>query len=205
MAYYGLNFRASSGFVTDGTGETYVIDSDTGSFTRGGISMALSGTAITGNGRDRNVLNDRRIAGLIFQANGGAVTVLTVTLPDGPGTYNVWVALGDDSSQHTNQQLVIKDNTTTKLTVAGNMSAAARWLDANSVERTVSTWPTFAKGGASEASGAASVTFSSSSMVLEWGNTTGTSLTVLAHVGWEFVSGGGGPTYTPRSMLLGIG
>ncbi len=192
MAYYGLNFRASSGYVTDGSGETYVIDTDSGSFTRGGISMTLGGTSISGNGRDRIAIIDRRLAGLVFQANGGAVTTLAITLPDGPGTYNVWVALGDDSSQHTNQKLVIKDNTTTKLTITGNMSAASRWFDANGVERNSSTWPTFAKGGASEASGAASVAFSSSSMVLEWGNTTGTSLTVLAHVGWEFVSGGGG-------------
>lgn len=199
MAYNGLNLRASnSGFgVVDGTGETYIHDTDSGTVTRGGITFTLGGTSISGNGRNRNISIDRRLAGIIYAANGGAKSNIAITLNDGAGIYDVWLAIGDNDNPFTNQSVVIKDGSggSTLATIGpASTSAGQNWLDANGVERALANWPTYANGGGSAATGARRLTFSGTSLFLEWGTTSGSSLTCLSHIGWEFVSSGGGST-----------
>lgn len=184
MAFKGINCRATSTFVTDGANDDYSLGG-TGTRTGPGGHQHSWNTDITAGARDRSTgTGDSRLAGLLQRANGGSVAILSVSLPDGPGVYNVRLSVGDYGNPQTNQKVVVKDGGTSLITVTGDTSAAGRFFDATGVERTDATWP------GSNAS--AQVTFSGSTATVELGNTTGSGNSCLTHVAFEFVSGGGG-------------
>lgn len=181
MAFYGINCRATSTFVTDGANDDYSLGSTTPRTGPGGHQHSW-GSDKTGSARDRNSsIGDSRLAGVIQHANGGSPTTFTVSLPDGAGIYNIRLALGDASFSHTDMKFVLKDGGTTLLTVSGNTSGAGRWFDATGVERSDATWP--------GSNATAEVVFSGSTATIELGNTAGSDNSCLAHVAFEFVSG----------------
>lgn len=193
MAYHGLNCHAVPTFVTDGPGETYcsfAYDSGAGTITRGGITFNLEGGF---DGRDRDNLVDRRLAAILATPNNIAPKYLNITLTEGPGTYKVWIALGDEGFLSIDQRMVISDGPggTVLKTLTGSTTTGRRWFDANNVVRTLETWPQYAKGGVNEADGAALLTFTGTSMYILLGSATGTSTTTLAHIGWEKVAASG--------------
>lgn len=128
-----LNFRNTSGFVTDGAGEVYVLD-DIYPTTRGGVTFGWS--ALHDGSRNRNAANDPRFAGLHFR------TVLTdtfrVDLPNS-GEYKVHLALGDPDQGQT-LGFNLKDNSSTFASISGSTSGTNRFFDATGVERTNLNW-----------------------------------------------------------------
>lgn len=197
MAYYGINCRATSTYVTDGANDDYSLGG-TGTRTGPGGHQHAWAVDKTAGARDRSTsTGDSRLAGVIQHANGGSPTTFTVSLPDGAGTYNFRLALGDASFSHTDMKLVLKDGGTTLVTVSGNTSGAGRWFDATGVERSDATWP--------GSNATAEVVFSGSTATIELGNTAGSDNSCLAHVAFEFVSGAVGSNPSRNLSLLGVG
>jgi hypothetical protein len=191
VAFSGINFRASSGYVTDGSGETYCLTNGANDLyptTRGGLTFG-GVTNFEWDSRDRNSGNDRRLAGMLFVAASGKQWKLD--LPDGAGEYTIRIAVGDpDGGGGGTYTAIIKDGTTTLLTVTGT-PGGNEFLDASSTVRTAAAWP--------GSNTTANITFSGTVLTLESG-----AACRIAHIAVEKVTGGGS-TYTPRSMLLGIG
>lgn len=192
MTYYALNVNnASGGFPANGTGEG-TLDfnnyNNAGSVTDAGITFTEAGFD---SWRARNNSVDRRICSLMYVANSASVATLAITLPEGAGTYKVWLGVGDADFASANQKLVIKDGSggSTLLTVTGSTTAGAKWFDAanaGSVEYNQTDWVARAKGGASESAGAATLVFSGSTMYIEvGGHASGTGNSGICHVGWE--------------------
>lgn len=149
---FGINFRNTSGYVTDSAGETYCI-TDSYPTTRGGITFGWE-TSETGRGRDRNSGNDRRLAGINFWPNNNspADNTFRVDLP-APGTYPVRLAMGDAGSLQELQYFQIKDGSTVLTTIddtdgtssnnfddaTGTMYSAANWAASNTAYNAVMT------------------------------------------------------------------
>src|SRR6056297_20748 len=72
-----INFRATSGYIADGTGETHCIG-DLYPTTRDGITFGWDSNTI--ESRDRANSVDRRLAGMNFIRNGG-VNIFYADLP----------------------------------------------------------------------------------------------------------------------------
>ena len=136
----GFNFRATSGFVTDGASETYVLE-DPYPTTRNGVTFGW--VTITENTRDRDNAVDRRLAGINFQGNdGGAIQrVFRIDL-DAMGDYIISLAGGDDAATQT-LECSFLDNTTV-FAHPGNatVTGVAEYVDATGVVRTQADWPT---------------------------------------------------------------
>lgn len=179
MAFSGINFRASAGFVADGTGETYSLG-EAYPTTRGGLTFGW-GTNRTGNSRDRNSSLDRREAGIVFVSNSGGTDTFRLDLPGGAGTYKIRLALGDANSAQ-DVKCVIKDGTTTKATI--NVSP-------NVTEYGDAVGAVYSAGGWVTANSTIDVEFAGSYMVLELGGHAVTDKSsVIAHVAVELVSAG---------------
>ena len=199
MAYYGFNANFNSGgFPVNGTGEaTFNFTANNGagnvpeSFIGGGsttLNLAM------GDYRARNNTLDRRLTSTVYKDHGSAPGTVTITLPEGAGTYKVWVAAGDADFARADQQLIFQDGVggSTLLTVSGSTSAGGQFRDANSVQRSSTDWVTYAHGGGSAAAGAATLTFSTAIMHIVIGNASGSGVSCINHVGWELDAGGGG-------------
>jgi len=127
----GIDFRATSGFVTDPSGFDAEIGT-TANYPRTtaqghtvGWEQAPSGT------RDRSSGVDARLAGIAFNSTTTDITY-RLDLPN--GTYSLRLACGDQSaSQKTT--CTISDGTTV-LSSFSNSTAAAHFLDATGVIRT---------------------------------------------------------------------
>jgi hypothetical protein len=93
----GFNFRQTSGFVTDGANETYVLSGDSYPATRNGVTFGWE-DAPSGD-RDRNSGIDRRLAGMNFvsSAAGASAYRFRVDLP-AAGDYAVRLAIGDEAN-----------------------------------------------------------------------------------------------------------
>ena len=182
----GINFRATSTYVTDGANETYCV-ADTYPTTRGGATFGWeSGHGATG--RDRNSGNDRRLAGMNFIGNGGSQAWFQLDLPNGAGTYAVHIALGDASYGSGYQYLKITDGNggSTLLTIDDtNGTSANHFDDAGGNDRTNATWP------GSEVS--VDLTFTGSVLWLLLGSPTAqANSSSLAHLRVVQAGGGGG-------------
>ena len=137
MANYGINFRASSGYVTDGANETYSLGE--ASVTRGGLTFGWgSDNSVTT--RDRSSSGDRRLAGILFRGNGaGSVITFTITLPS-TGDWIIRPGFGPATS--TQQQYVtFRDNTTSFASFSNIATGANEFADATGVVRTAAAWP----------------------------------------------------------------
>lgn len=130
----GFNFRGTSGYVTDGVGETYVIDADNYPTTRGGATFGEEDEFLFN--LDRNAANDRRLAGV--KADSVIGRRFRVDLP-ATGDYDIHLALGDAASAQTHKWDT-KDDTTT-LDTYNVMSSSNQFFDASGVQRTAANWP----------------------------------------------------------------
>lgn len=135
----GFNFRQTSGYVTDGTNETYVLASDayTGSVIRNGVAFGWTTALGAQDSRDRNSALDRRLSGIGF--NDGIATVFRVDLP-AAGTYSLRLAMGDPSNSKT-ISVTIKDGANTLVTISGVSVPAGSHLDATGTVYTDANWP----------------------------------------------------------------
>ena len=185
----GFNFRATSGFVVDGAGETY----DLGlvyPVTRGGFTFGWD-TDISAWARDRDNGVDRRLAGCAGWPNGtGTQKTWQLDLP-ATGTYNLRLALGDTGSAQYDQYLKILDNTTTLLTIDDvGGTEQDHFDDATGVDRAEADWP-----GANAAS---EQTFSSTTLKIVIGTpTVADNTSTPAHFWLEET--GAGAAVAPRN------
>lgn len=134
MSFYGgINFRNSSGYVTDGTGETYCGLNDYYPTTRGGLTFGIE-TSTAPQWRDRNSGVDRRCAGNFRDdADAAAVFRLDISITTG----DVAVAAGDNTYGGVSVGFDLKDGTTTFASLASTTtSGAGKFYDASGVERT---------------------------------------------------------------------
>lgn len=136
----GFNFRSTSGFVTDGTNETYVIGDDY-PVTRNGVTFGWTAKGLFDK-RDRDSGVDRRLAGLNFNTNDGTQSTFQIDLP-AIGDYTIRLALGDQSNPQGYQYWKLLDNTTVLATIDDtNGTAGAAFDDATGVQRITADWPT---------------------------------------------------------------
>lgn len=133
----GINFRATSGYVTDGTNETYEIGTSANYPRTTPQGNTVGWEQTSGNARDRSTSVDRRLAGLHFQT---IQADFRIDLPTA-GSYNVRAAFGDMSSSSDTKWSLL-DTTTTLATLAtGTNGAAGSFKDATDTLYTAATWP----------------------------------------------------------------
>lgn len=136
----GLNFRATSNYVTDGDDETYSLGTETTSTERktaNGNSITFQWDSALSNS-DEESGADRRLAGLVLW---NAVKTLTITLPY-TGNYLVrMAAIGQHSYANNTGLIYLKDNGTLKLTVDAVPVSANYWVDASNTIRAEAAWP----------------------------------------------------------------
>lgn len=130
----GIDFRATSGYVSDPANCTYCL-ADAYPTTRGGATFGISSGSIITN--DVNNTFDARIAGMNYHS-GGAVT-FQLDLP-ASGSVDVRAAVRQYSVY--GGTVVVKDNTTTLFTVNCNAgSADGDYRDALDVDYSPANWP----------------------------------------------------------------
>jgi hypothetical protein len=182
-----INFRQSSGYVTDGAGQTYCTTADTYPTTRGGYTFGWESGTISAD-RDRDNTLDPRLAGINFRTNDGTTATFRVDLPS-TGSYVVTLALGDATSDQFYQYALLKDGTSTFATIDDtNGTTAQQFDDATGVTRT---------SAANWVSGNATLTqtFSSTIFRVQIGSPVSqTNSTAFAHV--AIVAAGGGSDVT---------
>lgn len=177
----GINFRATSGYVTDDADQTYYLGSAEGIVTRGGWTFGVSsGSFLT---VDRTSSGpDVRLAGINYFAN--STTVFTVTLP-AAADYKFRLALGDQGSSHIENTVVFKDGSTPKLSIGPDDFGADEFFDATDVKRTSSTdWH-------NNNAQSAAFTFSGTTLNIEVAS--GPDYYMWAHVEVERQGGGSSP------------
>lgn len=176
----GINFRASSGYVTDGANETYSLH-EAAEQTRNGVTFQWETTCGGDQSRDRDAGTDRRLAGINYCQNTSQ-GVFRVTLP-AAGTYKIRLAMGDATIGlfGDRQYLAIYDDTTLKTTAIDYVfdQNDSYFLDATATMRTEANWPS--------QNAQATVTFASTRAVFKIGHnngaTSGTSR--IAHIELE--------------------
>jgi hypothetical protein len=159
-----INFRASSGFVTDGTNETYDLGAANRALTLDGDSLSFGwGADLTSQSRDRNPGVDRHCAGIVFNPNAAGEVAWSFTLPS--GTYDLRLALGDIGGGQ-NIFCSVYDNTSLLATIASNIATTTgQFVDANGNVRTSDTdWTTN--------NTARSIVLASTSLVIKIGDPT---------------------------------
>lgn len=139
----GINFRVTSGFVTDGTGDTYEIN-DTLDYPRTTPQgVAVGWEQSISSGRDRNSGIDARLAGLALSSSStnGGVQNFRIDL-DASGSHDITVAAGD-GSYTTHVKVELFDGTTSLgvLVPAGSTSAGNKFFDATGTEYSAAAWP----------------------------------------------------------------
>ncbi len=135
----GINFRATSGFVTDGANETYSIGGVDTSFypiTRAGFTFGWVSSGAGLDQRDRNAGVDRRLAGIVFSSVPG--DYFRLDLPS-TGNYDIHLALGDDSGGNP-VEWKLQDTTTLLATYTGT-PGAGNFQDASGATLSAANWP----------------------------------------------------------------
>ena len=191
----GFNFRATGGFVTDGTNETYSIGAAYPE-TRNGVTFGWSSKAPSFDVRDRSTAPDRRLAGLNFTDDSGTQSVFRVDLPSA-GTYTINLALGDYSYSDGYSYAQILDNTTVLATMdAATGPTYSTYNDATGVNRTAANWPS--------QNVSITKTFASTVLYIKIGtptNVSSSSYTTIAHL---FISQVPAATPTPDTTAPSV-
>ncbi|HEY6804939.1 MAG TPA: hypothetical protein VI306_15295 [Pyrinomonadaceae bacterium] len=164
----GFNFRSSSGYVTDGTDETYVRAVDTFPTTR---VQTFGWVSTSPSDADRSSGVDRRFAGVNYTQPTEDRT-FQLTLPEA-GVYAVRLALGDQSaSGHVYAE--VYDNTTLLFTVADATTSTAVFADSTNAQHALVDWA---------ANNTARVeTFASTTFKLKVGLSTQSNYYTIAHL-----------------------
>lgn len=159
----GVNFRATSGFVSDGIAEVYCLG-DKFPTVRGGATFGWLGSV---DARNRNAAVDRRLAGMNFTTN--TQQSFRLNLPT--GVYDLRLAMGE--TEYPQRAAVeVYDDTNLRFSLGSVAVNAGQFIDAGGVARTIVTWPT--------ANVARSVTVSSGILIVRIGGTNGNF--VIAHL-----------------------
>ncbi len=136
----GFDFRASSNYVTDPPGDTYVLPSTAYPNMFNGVNFGWTNVNLL-QGRDRNNEIDPRLAGMNF-ANNGSPATFYVDLP-ASGTYMVNLAMGDAGYPACSVQCGIQllDGSTVVATVAGGPEGEGYFYDAQGNNWSAANWP----------------------------------------------------------------
>lgn len=192
----GFNFRGTLGAATDLANEVFIKADDDQyptNKTIGGETVVCgvdNKTLFNVSDRSGGAGNDRRLRGICYNPDTVDHT-FRVDLP-AAGQYKVRIALGDPNYSAA-QDAVIKDNTTTLLTLSDASVATNSFLDASNTELPAATWDD--TGGAQ-----ATLTFATTTFILVVKASIGTR---LAHIEIEQVtSGSSGFSGAPQSTLF---
>lgn len=183
-----FNFRSTSGYVTDGAGETYFIFGDTHPTSRDSLTFGWTGA--NPQFRDRSTGVDVRLAGTLFRGNDGQTLIV---YDCGNGTYDVSGAFGDQGSAATNYIEICDVNTSNVVqsvlsTVAsGTATALGEFVDAGGTVRTsASDWVTNGSTVTTQ------VTVTSGRIGIRLGpSSTQSGSSAIAHLAVAPASGGG--------------
>lgn len=193
MALAGINMRSSAGYVTDGTGQTYLLGDDSYPVTRGGQTFGyVAGSpgpgGSGGNVRDRSTSIGPELAGLHFTF--GTPLDLQIDLP-ATGEYEIHLGLGDTNNLG-NSVTYIYDDTTLLATVDASMTAANQYGDATEVMHS---------SAANWVANELPVTLTFSTTILRVVTDNVGTFGYINHVAYEATGGGGGPSgIVPRVM-----
>ena len=137
---FGFDFRSTATFVTDPTGDTYVLPTTAYPTVVNGVTFGWVKTSLVG-GRDRNAQLDPRLAGLNYATNGSPATFY-VDLPSA-GTYNVSLAMGDAGYLQCDVQCQVQflDGNTVLATLTRGLTKAAYFYDATGNNWSAAAWP----------------------------------------------------------------
>lgn len=136
----GINFRATSGYVTDNSGETYCLN-EAYPTTRGGLTFGWESGTPPDGARNRDSGVDVRLAGINFTANDGTQHTFRVDL-DNSGTHEIHLALGDTGATQAYQYLEFQDNSTTFATIDQSSGTNVdEYYDAADNLRSEAAWP----------------------------------------------------------------
>lgn len=136
----GIDFRGTSGFVTDPANCTFEIGNfGSNSYPRTtpqGNTVGWAGNTylIT----DRSASVDARLAGINYQSNAGTVDY-RIDLPS-TGSYQINLALGDIGFSHP-IQLQLYDNTSLLATIANTNVTSGNTMDATGTIYSDAAWP----------------------------------------------------------------
>lgn len=144
----GIDFRNTSGYVTDPANCTYEIYggfTSSGNYPRTtpqGNTVGYEGnySGVDTGYRDRSTSVDPRLAGL-HQTTSNTAFTYRIDLP-AAGAYKIGAACGDASNAQACYLEVLDTSSSLGVLVNGTTSNANRWFDATGVERTNVTWPT---------------------------------------------------------------
>ncbi len=137
----GINFRSTSGYVTDGPNDTYCLRADGYPTTRGGLTFGWA-DGDSHDVRNRNSGIDVRLAGVHFNTSAGTVAIFRLDLPNDADTYTITGAFGD-ASYAQSPYVELRDGATTVFkTIDLNITGQDRWTDPNgSAQYTSAEWP----------------------------------------------------------------
>ncbi len=190
---FGVNFRATLAFVTDGSGENFEAG-DPGDLANYNGTRGFGYTVAGFNPRDRDAGLDRRLAGTHWTGLN-TQAIYRVDLP-APGTYTIRVACGDAAGA-SYVFLELFDDATSKGVLCTDLtSAAATWKDATNVERaSAAAW---VSGNV-----AITATFASTILLLHLGNGLAGGAGIGGSISHLFIdaAGGGGGSSILRQML----
>lgn len=134
----GIDFRATSGYVTDPADHTYEI-SITANYPRTTAQGNNVGWETVSDSRNRSTSPDARLAG-IHRTTGTTVTTYRIDLP-ATGDYKIRLAAGD-YSYSAGIKVEIFDTTTSLGIIADTSTTASqRFRDATDAEHTAANWP----------------------------------------------------------------
>ena len=192
----GWNFRATSGYVTDGTNETYCLQ-EVYPVTRNGVTFGWDTATASDDARDRNNTTDRRLAGI--NATGGSDTpphTFRVDLP-ASGDYIISLATGDFNFDQSQTRVFFYDNTTLLFTISTDVNcAAANFIDANGTKWSAAAWP-----GSNTTK---TLTFATTTFKMVTGVSTPSHIqTSAAHLFLSQIGGGGGGGFLIRGGMSG--
>lgn len=186
----GVDFRATSPFVTDPSGDSPEISTgaDYPHITQQGYTVgweqAPSGT------RDRSAAVDARLAGMHFVNNGGSAANFRIDLP-AVGDYRIALAIGDASGANHNTVELFDDATSLGAVVTNGANAGGQFYDASGVLRTSSAdWVTNEVEVAE--------TFASTILRIKVGDPSAAGASCLAHIR---VTKGLNPSFAGKGTL----
>ncbi len=135
----GFDFRNTSTFVTDPSGDTYVLPTTAYPAKGSGVTYGWVKTSLV-SARDRNA-QLARLAGINYATNGSPATFY-VDLPS-PGTYSLSLAMGDDGYQqcYTQCQIQFLDGTTVLATLSKGLTRLGYFYDVTGNHWSAAQWP----------------------------------------------------------------
>ena len=137
----GFDFRASSNYVTDPPGDTYVLPTTAYPTNFNGVNFGWTNVNLI-QARNRSTSVDPRLAGMDYASNGSPGTFY-VDLP-ASGTYNVSLALGDAAYQSCSIgcQVQFLDGNTVLSTLSEGSNGSGYFYDAQGHNWSAAKWPT---------------------------------------------------------------